>query len=75
MQRFNFKDQMKENRVKPAGEWNHYEITVQGDKVTLAINGAVVSELTGCGLRKGYLGFEAEGYEVTFKNIQLKKLN
>jgi hypothetical protein len=30
LQRFNLMKEMKENRIKPAGEWNHYEIRVQG---------------------------------------------
>lgn len=66
--------EMKENRIKPAGEWNHYEIRVQGDQVTLAVNGAVVNQWTGIALRKGYLGLEAEGHEVTFRNIKLTPL-
>lgn len=75
IQRVNLSKQMKENRVKPAGEWNLYEIRVDGDKVTLAVNGAVVSELGGVGLRKGYIGFEAEFYEIAFRNIKLKTLD
>jgi hypothetical protein len=74
LKRFNLREQMKENRVKPAGEWNHYELRVVGDKVTLAVNGAVVSEATGIALRRGYLGFEAEGFEVTYKNLKLTEL-
>ena len=66
--------EMKENRIKPAGEWNHYQIRVQGDKVTLAVNGAVVNEANGIALRKGYLGLEAEGHEITFRNIKLTPL-
>jgi hypothetical protein len=31
-----------------------------------------VVSFTGCGLRRGYLGLEAEGYEVTFKNLKLQ---
>jgi hypothetical protein len=72
--RFNLSKQMKENRVKPAGEWNHYEITAKGDRITMAVNGEAVSELTGVGLRKGYIGFEAEGYEIAFRNIRVKIL-
>ena len=72
---FNLSKQMKENRVKPAGEWNHYEIRVQGGTITLAVNGEVVSELTGVGLRRGYIGLEAEGFEVTFRNLKLQPLN
>jgi hypothetical protein len=71
---FNLSKQMKENRVKPAGEWNHYEVTARGDTLTLSVNGAVVSELAGCGLRRGSVGFEAEGYEITFKNLKLQVL-
>jgi hypothetical protein len=66
--------EMKENRIKPAGEWNHYQIRVQADKVTLAVNGAVVNEWPGVALRKGYLGLEAEGHEITFRNIKLTPL-
>ena len=73
-QRFNLLKEMKENRIKPAGEWNHYEIRAQGEKITLAVNGEAVSEYNGYGLRKGYIGLEAEGYEITFKNLKLTVL-
>ncbi len=72
--RFNLSTEMKENRVKPAGEWNHYEVRAQGDRITLAVNGAVVNELTGVGLRRGYIGLEAEGYEIAFRNLRLNVL-
>ena len=74
MKRFNLSKQAKENRVKPAGEWNLYEIRAEGDKLTLSINGAVVSETSGCVLRKGYIGLEAEGHEITFRTVKLKPL-
>ena len=74
IQRVNLRDKMKENRIKPAGEWNHYEIRAEGDRITLSVNGAVVSEMTGVGLRKGYIGLEAEGFEITFRNLKLKTL-
>src|SRR4051812_39146906 len=72
--RVNLSKDVKENRVKPVGECNHYDVRAQGDRITLAINGAVVNELSGVGLRRGYIGFEAEGYEITFRNIRLKIL-
>ncbi|HTS65553.1 MAG TPA: DUF1080 domain-containing protein [Candidatus Acidoferrales bacterium] len=72
---FNLSKQMKENRVKPAGEWNHYEIRVQGGAIALAVNGEVVSEVNDIGLRRGYIGLEAEGYEVTFRNLRLQPQN
>jgi hypothetical protein len=72
MQRFNLSKEMKENRVKPAGEWNHYEIAAKGDKITLAVNGMVVNEFSGCAMRRGYIGLEAEGFEIAFRNLKLK---
>ncbi|MBL8228538.1 MAG: DUF1080 domain-containing protein [Bryobacterales bacterium] len=75
VRRFNLLKEMIENRVKPAGEWNNYEIWVRGDQITMAVNGAGVNILWGVGLRRGYIGFEAEGYEVTFRNIKLMVLD
>ncbi len=75
IKRFNLIKEMKENRVKPAGEWNTYDIRVQGDKVTLSVNGAEVSEISGIALRRGYIGLEGEYYEITFRSITLKTLD
>jgi len=75
IQRFNLSKEMKENRVKPAGEWNVYEVRAQGDTVTLSVNGMVVNEIGGIALRRGYIGLEAEGYEITFRNVRLKPLD
>jgi len=36
--RVNFRSQMKGTPVKPAGEWNVYEMTAQGPKITLWVN-------------------------------------
>ncbi len=68
---FNLSKTMEQNRVKAAGEWNRYVITARGERLTLAVNGAVVSELEHCGLRRGHIGLEAEGYEITFRNLKL----
>src|SRR5262249_28110311 len=48
---FNLSKEMTANRVKPAGEWNHYEIRAEGDRISLSVNGEIVSDLTGVGLR------------------------
>jgi hypothetical protein len=73
--RVNLRDQMKENRVKPAGEWNRYEIRAVGDTITLSVNGAVTSTMTGVALRKGYIGLEAEGFEIAFRNLRIRPLD
>lgn len=73
-QRVNLRAQMKENRVKPAGEWNTYEIRAEGPKMTLWVNGAVTTEITNLEVLKGFVGLEAEGYRIEFRNIKLKVL-
>jgi len=75
VKRFNLVKQMKENRIKPAGEWNAYEIRAEGDKLTLTVNGGVMSEMKGCALRKGYIALEAEFHEITFRNLKVKPLD
>jgi hypothetical protein len=72
--RINLSKQMKENRVKPAGEWNVYDIHVEGPRIALSVNGAVVSEMNDIALRKGYIGLEGEGFEIRFRNIRLKEI-
>ncbi len=74
IQRVNLRDQMKENRVKPAGEWNVYEVRSEGDTLSLWVNGAPVSEWNDPLIRKGYIALEAEGFEITFRNLKLKEL-
>jgi hypothetical protein len=63
-----------ENRVKPAGEWNIYEVQGMGDQVTLWVNGAQVDTWKGFPALSGYLGLEAEGFKIEFRNVMLKPL-
>jgi hypothetical protein len=72
-QRVNLRQSMSENRVKPAGEWNTYEIKATGKKITLWVNGAVTNEYDGCEVLSGYVGLEAEGYRIEFRNLKLKR--
>jgi len=73
-QRINLSSQLKENRVKEAGEWNTYELRCKAKTVTVWVNGAVTSECTTCDVPKGYVGLEAEGYRIEFRNLMLKEL-
>lgn len=61
-------------RGKEAGQWNTYEITCQGKTITLWINGAVTAMWDSCQVPSGYLGLEAEGWEIEFKNLKFKEL-
>jgi hypothetical protein len=73
-QRINLQKEMKENRVKPAGEWNVYEVRGVGKQISLWVNGAVVNEYSDCEVPSGYIALEAEGYNVQFRNVQLKRI-
>jgi hypothetical protein len=64
---------IKANEKTP-GEWNKYEITLDGDKLTLVVNGEKVNEAHGCDPGAGKVGFQSEGGEIQFKTIQLVPL-
>ena len=70
---FNEQKNMKENRVKPAGEWNAFDIRCMGETCTLAVNGEVVNTIK-VGVRKGYVGLESEGYQIRFRNMKVEEL-
>jgi hypothetical protein len=71
---FQVKGEEKTGRVKPAGEWNEFEITARGNTLTLWVNGAVTSEFKDCKNPKGLVGLEGEGYRIEFRNLKVKKL-
>jgi len=63
-----------EDRSKPSPEWNHYRIEGNNGRLTLAVNGKVVSGGDNCNYRKGYLALESEGAPVEFRNVRIKEL-
>ncbi len=71
---FNLKKDVKDSRIKPAGEWNTLELTARGKTLTLWANGAVTCQFDNCGMAKGQVGLEGEGYRIEFRNLKLKEL-
>ncbi|HKI37176.1 MAG TPA: family 16 glycoside hydrolase [Gemmataceae bacterium] len=63
-----------ENHAKGEKEWNHYRVEGYHGRITLAVNGHVVSGVSKCNPRKGYLALESEGSECHFKNLKIKEL-
>ena len=63
-----------ENRCKPRGEWNTYDVVAVDGVVKLSVNGKFVNGVTGSTQKKGYLCLESEGKEIHFRNIRLMKL-
>jgi hypothetical protein len=63
-----------ENYCKGEREWNHYRVEANDGVIKLAVNGHVVSGVSQCKPRKGYLALESEGSECHFKNLKIKQL-
>ena len=74
IKRFNLSKQQAASRVKPAGEWNVFEITCRGKEMTLWVNGAVANQWLECEALRGHVGLEAEGYRIEFRNAKVKPL-
>jgi len=70
---FNARKEMTANRLKPAGEWNVYDIRCVGETCTLAVNGATVNTVH-IGVDKGYIGLESEGFKIEFKDFKVTEL-
>jgi hypothetical protein len=63
-----------EDHCKGEKEWNHYRVEANDGVIKLAVNGHVVSGVSECKPRKGYLALESEGSECHFKNLKIKEL-
>lgn len=74
LKRINLSQEVKENHVRPAGEWNSYKLRCLGKTLTLWVNGAKQSEFTQCQNSEGYLGLEAEGSRIEFRKLRVKIL-
>jgi hypothetical protein len=80
----------KRGHLKPTGEWNEEEITLDGRHVTVKLNGQVIvdgdldeaskngtidgNEHPGLKRAKGHIGFLGHGAHIEFRKIRLKEL-
>jgi hypothetical protein len=63
-----------ENRVKPRGEWNTYDVVAVDGTIKLSVNGKFVNGISRSTQKKGYLCLESEGAEIHFRNIKIMEL-
>ena len=63
-----------EGNEKEPGQWNRYEITADGDKITLVINGTLVNQATDCDVHDGKIGLQSEGGVIHFRAVKLTTL-
>ena len=68
--------------IKKAGDWNRIEITCQGTKILVTLNGKKVQDFdqtsnptTSHKPLDGYLSLQNHGGDATFRNIRLKQLD
>jgi hypothetical protein len=76
----------KRGHLKPAGEWNHQKVTIDGPSVLVELNGVVILDANldeinkekpkhkGAKRRSGHICFCGHGAPVKFKNITIKEL-
>lgn len=68
------------NMVKPAGEWNRYQITLKGNHLQVVLNGEQIIDLmlneTDLKDRpaEGYISFQDEGKPIWYRNVRIKEL-
>ncbi len=62
------------NENKP-GEWNKYELTVDGPTITVVLNGKEVNKATDCDTSAGAIGLQSEGGEIHFRTVELTPLD
>jgi len=60
---------------KPPGEWNQWEVTCVGTKLSLTVNGTLAWQIDDFPPARRPLGIQAEGHAVEFRNLWVKSLS
>jgi hypothetical protein len=59
---------------RPIGQWNRYEIVLDGGAVTVHVNGTQVNAATDAEVLSGPIGLQSEGGEIHFRTVELTPL-
>ena len=60
-----------EGAEKPEGEWNTYEITLDGPSLVVLVNGKKLNEATGATVMPGRIALQSEGGEIHFRRVEI----
>lgn len=63
-----------ENRCKPKGEWNVYDVVCVDGTIKLSVNGKFVNGISQSSKKEGYICLESEGAEIHFRNMTIMEL-
>jgi sugar phosphate isomerase/epimerase len=66
---------LKPTNERPIGQWNDYEITLNGGDLMLKVNGEVQNTATGAWITPGKICLQSEGAEIEMRNIVLTPLS
>ncbi|HUG92163.1 MAG TPA: DUF1080 domain-containing protein [Planctomycetaceae bacterium] len=64
--------------IRPAGQWNTFEITVEGDTVEVTINGERAYRVGGLEIARGHVGLQVEvpkGGQFLVRKVEITELN
>jgi type 1 glutamine amidotransferase len=70
----------RDRALNPPGEWNTYEIRVEGERLRVWLNGVKINDFTNRdpvrSLRDGHIGLQnhGDGDEVSFRDVRIKEL-
>ncbi|GAA2657842.1 ThuA domain-containing protein [Streptomyces vastus] len=70
----------RDRALNPPGEWNTYEIRVEGERLRVYLNGVKINDFTNTdparSLRDGHIGIQNHGADdqVSFRDIRIKEL-
>jgi hypothetical protein len=59
---------------KPAGEWNEWRVLAEGRHLTFWCNGKLAWESDGLQPEQGYIGLQAEGAPLEFRNLRIREI-
>jgi hypothetical protein len=62
---------LRPSSERPLGEWNAYDITMDGGELIVKVNGVLQNTATGCEEIPGKICLQSEGAEMEFRNIRV----
>ena len=55
-------------------QWNHYQITAQGDRITVVLNGETTLDTRDAKFSEGHLRLQYQQFPIAFRNIKIRSL-